>query len=84
MAISYKIHFQPGRYFVQPAQTGAIPYFHIVDDETRQPVAVAFSENMALTLCLSLDLISAMIKGDRQRGRELTKLIDDLKNKQDG
>jgi len=81
--LSYKITFTPGRYYIAPAGTATVPYFNILDERTRQPVAFAFTENIEQTVCFSLALVNAMVEGDATKTRELTRLIDDLK-KQDG
>jgi hypothetical protein len=74
----YRIAYQPADHFVSPVTTTKIPYFAVVSDTTRRPIGFAFDENDAQTICLAMDLLTATVKGDRSRLRELSKLIDAL------
>lgn len=77
MPIKYKITYQPARYIVSPGTSSqGFKHFLVIDAETRQPVAWAFDENMAQTICLSLDMLGAMATGDRARVRDLGKMLD--------
>ena len=81
MPLAYTITYQPGKYFVVPATSSqGIKYFNIVNEATRQPIGYTYTENDASSICLALDLLNAMVAGDRTRVRELGKLIDKLKN----
>lgn len=83
--IVYKIAYHPANHFVVPAATKkpdgseGLPYFNIVEDSTRRLVAMAIVENDAQTICLALDLLTATVRGDRTRLRELARLVDALK-----
>lgn len=81
MPLAYRITYTPGKYFVIPAVSSqGVKYFNIVNEQTRQPVGYAYAENDAQSICLALDMLNAMVAGDRTRVRELGKLIDKLKN----
>jgi hypothetical protein len=80
MAFAYQITYTPGKYYVAPAVSSqGVKYWNVINEATRQPVAYAFTENESQSICLALDLLNAMVSGDRTRVRELGKLIDKLK-----
>lgn len=83
MPIEYAVRFQPGRFHVVPAQSqgpaGTLPFFYIVDDKSGRQIGFAVERNDAQTLCLSLEILSAMLEDDRTRFRDLAKLVDALK-----
>jgi hypothetical protein len=78
--LSYTITFRAARYYAAAGESSQkVPFFYIVDDETRQPVAYAFNENMAKIICLALELVNARVTDDRAHERELGREIDKLK-----
>jgi hypothetical protein len=80
MPVGYTIHYVPGKYYVAPAMsTAQVPYWNVIDDATRQPIGIFFSENQAQTICLALDLMHSTLIGDRTHVRELLKLIEGLR-----
>ncbi len=86
MPVIYQISYTPERFYVAPTEAVkdaagnviAPRYFAICSNQTRQPVAFAFDENFARTVCLALELVRCQLYGDKKKTTALLKLIEKL------
>lgn len=87
-SLEYVIRYTPENYAVQPVPTfiagQQVTYYAIISKSTGNTVAFAFDENMARTVCLSLELIRAQVYGERSKVTQLMKLIDKLSSNTGG
>ncbi len=76
--LEYTIKYRPGKYYVAPSESSqGIPYYAVCS-ETGRPAAICPDANDARTICLALELIHAQVYGNRERVRDLMKLVDAL------
>lgn len=81
--IGYTVTYVPESYYVQEVSAltmganGPI-YYVIISKETGAQVAFAFDDNIAKTICLSLELIRAQVNGDTKKATQILKLVDRL------
>lgn len=78
--LTYTVTYVPESYRVDDREPvlSAPRYFAIVSQETGRDVAFAFDENIAKTICLSLELIRAQVHGDSKKAKQILTLIDKL------
>jgi hypothetical protein len=80
--LAYTVTYVPESYYVEEVQALTVAhgpvYWTINSKETGRQVAFAFDENMAKTICLSLELIRAQVHGDTKKATQILKLIDKL------
>ncbi len=80
MTIEYLVRYRPSRYFVVPQVSSAgIQHSQIIDENTGRPVGFVFDEKDAHVICFALDLVRAMVEGDRTKQLELMRAIDKWK-----
>lgn len=78
--LTYTVTYVPESYYVAEREPilSAPRYWAIVCHETGRDVAFAFDDNIAKTICLSLELIRAQVNGDTKKATGILKLIDKL------
>lgn len=80
--IEYTIKFVPENYYVQSmGGTEGVPiYFVVIGAISRRPVAFAYDENTAKTICLALELVRSQVYGETAKARSILNLIDKFRD----